>query len=566
MAHRVEYRARIEIVKNRLFRVLRAEWGSNPETQKAQFSLDVFRECLETGVCEARNVSYHQAGGWLVSFPGEKAPKRYGYYYNPIVGEDGRIIEEQWWETKNYGGFGYAFNEMSIYSVKFLILQIHPELKYLLNKILIDESAGASNKYNQFQYSELFKIIRTYWAHPESETLFQLGCFNLAMNENLYKLKKEKLKQILSAVMQLKKANKLYDIQLVDIQKYFKKKTDLSVVEWLDYYNWNDSKYRFAVHFPYEVFKYCQRKNITKYEYNDYIKMAIKVGHNVKDQYWKFPNDFRKFHNKVMEQQKMLEVAKYGIQQDFLKLILEPMLKFNAKVDGYDIFLSTDAMEWQKTCDTLYQCLLRNGYMRNVIMQEDIIVFVWKDGVPQATAQLDYKKKVGQFYGDERGHSHGESCEPSEEVKAAFNKWLVTFKPKKAKFYQDETVHYYKGFSEAVEGGFHTSVGTMDGQGKGSTFLIGKTYDTNFEDETIISTGSACVSTPKVFHFCSSITEISRHYAPKYYAEVKPLGPVVENNGALLTNRLQIVRAISEEEIKKILKNESKNVIRAMCN
>ena len=101
----------------------------------------------------------------------------------------------------------------------------------------------------------------------------------------------------------------------------------------------------------------------------------------------------------------------------------------------------------------------------------------------------------------------------------------------------------------------------MDGSGKGSSFELGKTYETPFEDDEILAAGgSGCVSTPKVFHFCSSISEISRHYAPKYYCEVKPLGAIVENDGALLSNKIQILRKLSEEEISSIMLVERKQL------
>ena len=459
-----------------------------------------------------------------------------------------------------------GFNEVSIGTVKWRILDVHPELKYLLNK-MFTENNDAYDKNNQFNHSKLFNIIRQYWKHPEIETLCQLGCYELALDNRLFSLSKTKMKQVLRCVQEMQKNGTLYDISLTDIFKYFKYYKEMSFTEWYAWWCWNDHNSKYAYTYTIEEYRYCVRKNISKYEYRDYLNMAHKVGHDIEDPYWKYPNNFHKFHDKVMDQIKALEVAKYGVQQDFLKEILKPMLQFNANVDGYDIFLSTDATEWQKTCDTLYQCLLRNGYMKNVIMQQDIIVFVWKDGVPIATAQLDYDKKIGQFYGDERGHATGDSCKPSEEVETAFNKWLETFKPKKAnfKFGYKEDIKYYKGFTELVEGGFHTDFGKMDGVGKGSTFLIGHVYDTDFDDETIISTGANCVATNKVFHFCNSITEISRHYCPKYYAEIKPLGPIVENNGALLSNRIEIVRMIPDNEIKEILALEAANYNKAQA-
>ena len=81
-------------------------------------------------------------------------------------------------------------------------------------------------------------------------------------------------------------------------------------------------------------------------------------------------------------------------------------------------------------------------------------------------------------------------------------------------------------------------------------------YETDLHilnEEIIEAGGHGCVSTNKVFHFCGTISEISRHYSPKYYVEVKPLGPVVENDGALLSNKIEIIRAIPESEVQQIM-------------
>ena len=124
-------------------------------------------------------------------------------------------------------------------------------------------------------------------------------------------------------------------------------------------------------------------------------------------------------------------------------------------------------------------------------------------------------------------------------------------------------MHYYKGFaSKKDESTFFTMVGSMDGLNQGSTFKVGEVYETPFEDEEIYCKGGkGCVSTNKVFHFCNTISEISRHYSPKYYCEVKPLGAVVENNGALLSNKIEIVRALSDIEVQQILQQEQRSVM-----
>ena len=294
------------------------------------------------------------------------------------------------------------------------------------------------------------------------------------MNNNLFKLTTPKRKQIIKWICEHKE---LVDypqyLKLVHIQKMIKYK--LTVEEFKDYemHHPTISKYVGYKHIKWDCdiptwqylkkigYKDCRDRQLAE-RYYDYKEMAKKVGHNMKDKYWLYPSNLDKAHDKVMEEAANIRTTTSALQGDYLKAVMKPMAdKYNATVDGYDIFFPTDIATIQKQCDALYQCLLRNNYVNQVLMQQEILVFIWKDGVPQATAQVYYDKKVGQFYADERGHVRGEDCAPSEEIQKAFYKWLETFKPYKVKAERKKEIgHYYKGFhSVDALGVFHTSFG-----------------------------------------------------------------------------------------------------------
>ena len=55
--------------------------------------------------------------------------------------------------------------------------------------------------------------------------------------------------------------------------------------------------------------------------------------------------------------------------------------------------------------------------------QEEILVFIQKDGIPVATAELFAKNRIGQFYADEHSGTP-EGSKPSEEVQHVFTTWL----------------------------------------------------------------------------------------------------------------------------------------------
>ena len=162
--------------------------------------------------------------------------------------------------------------------------------------------------------------------------------------------------------------------------------------------------------------------------YRDYLSMAREVGHDISDEYWRFPYNLKKLHDKVMEEEKIIQAQKDLYKTLKLKEVVKNMTKFNANVDGYDIFIPTKYREIKEQCDVLYQCLLRCGYDKMMLKQELILVFIRKEGKPIATAEVFYNKRVGQFYADEHDHNN---CHPAPEVEKAFYKWLETFEPKK---------------------------------------------------------------------------------------------------------------------------------------
>ena len=537
MGHHCGYNCRFEIEKNDIVLITTAYYKD--------YMLDVYKEYLLSEKSYCRNVFFSYLAGYTITFPEEKIYK----FSKEKMGL------EKWGFTESIKHFRYGQYYQHLEDVYNMFLKVDPELKYFCMKYKND--AG---------YCNLFEVARNYKSHPECETLLELGLTSLAMNQTLYKLTKPKLKEILN-VIQLNKNIICQETRLKDIQVYLKEyKNKMS---FSDYWRWyviaNTRMDKWGVKIDYQDWKYLMKQSekskgkiqINKYEFNDYLDMCKKVGHDINDPYWRYPNNFRKNHDLVMEQIRSVSAAKLTLQQDFLKKVCKSMLKYNTEINGYKIFIPVEAIEWQKTCDILYQCLIRNGYMKKVINQESIIIFIWKDNNPIATAEIDYKKNILQFYGDERGHIRGENCKPSDEVIEIFNFWLETFKPKKEKFEIKDNMHYYKGF-EAIDGlTLHTCVGAMDGKGKGSSFVIGNIYETPFEDEEIIEAGGiGCVSTNKVFHFCNSITEISRHYHATVYCEIKPLGAIVEHDGALLSNKIEILKVLSEQEVNYILEQE----------
>ncbi len=286
-----------------------------------------------------------------------------------------------------------------------------------------------------------------------------------------------------------------------------------------------------------ELGKYLFKQGCEFRYYIDYLEMCYKVGHDLNDEYWRYPNILSKAHNKVMEELKNVQKLNSKLRYDMLNEVLKDLYQYNGNINGFDVFVTADINVIQKQCDVLYQCLIRNDYIYKEIMQENILVFFWKNGNPVATAEVFYNGKVGQFYGDERDRS---KCEATPDLRATLDIWLKKAVLKKR--HVSKKIKYYKGFYEKRG---NTFIGYNNFE-----FEIGQTYATQFDDGEITKYGAKkCNSTNKVFHFCDSIEEISKHYSPKYYCQVEPLGPVLDCNGALLSNRIKIIKEVTFQEV-----------------
>lgn len=539
MAHQATYIDRIEVEtdweteRKFLVRTVKADWYDKKQCQLK--SLDVYRE-YETGTYYgkdrffARNIVSTMMG-YLVYYPGERIIQT-GYWYGGDQIAANRPDDWQNYGTERIGGY-YPENQTSDSDIE-NVLEVYPNFKYIIKKI---NRADLNNPL-------LMDLINVFKEHPEVEGLCQLGLYTIALNRQLYKLTLLKRKAVIKFIMEHhKEMNKWTTLRA--IQCCLKYKTDLKTYEEYQH-NWQV--------ITFEEYLHLNKKGVPDNNkirlYADYLEMCQKVGHDLKDPYWHFPSNLDKAHAKVMEELKAVRETNSKIKGDYLKAVMKPMIKYNATVNGYQIFVADDIEVIQKQCDALYQCLIRNNYVNKVLMQEEILVFIWKDNKPLATAEIFYNGKLGQFYGDERGHSRGESCLPDADVQAAFNEWLKAFKPTKAKAPKRNN-HYYKGF--------YTKVNDTTFKGyRDYKFEVGKTYETDFSnDEINVLGGQKCNASDKVFHFCESITEISKHYNPTCYCEIEPLGALVECNGALLSNRIKILRYIQPDEVEAIKKREA---------
>jgi len=103
------------------------------------------------------------------------------------------------------------------------------------------------------------------------------------------------------------------------------------------------------------------------------------------------------------------------------KKTVKKLFKLKAKIGGYDVFVPETIDEIERQADALNQCLIYCDYVQKVIDKKCVLVFVQKDGVPVATAELLSRNRIGQFYADEADR---DDCLPPEDVVNAVKEWI----------------------------------------------------------------------------------------------------------------------------------------------
>ena len=314
MGHHCTYTCRFEIEEKDLVRITTAHWKNK--------QLDVYKEYLLQDKCVSRNLYFSTMGGWLVTFPGEKC----NYYYYNYFGYKQEL--DDWEKEKKIECMAAGEYNQKLIEVKCMLTVIDPSLYYFCKKL--DSS---------FSYPQLFELVRTYKAHPECETLIQYGFYNLALNKSLYRLSKTKIKDVLKAVSCLKDNTYANKLTLNLIQKYnLHFKNDIpNFKDWFMWYVVDMNSFKWGRPIEYEDWKWIHNRvenskgkiQITNNEFLDYLEMAKSLGHDITDPYWRRPNDFRKMHDKVMEQIRAVSASKLALQQEFLKVVCKSMVKQN---------------------------------------------------------------------------------------------------------------------------------------------------------------------------------------------------------------------------------------------
>lgn len=496
MGHKCTYSDKLvfDSDKKQFYRLITAYWKDK--------SLDIAK-VYEDGTSFGRNITFSYLSGYLVDFPGEKV--------RCVYTRDSHVVEEEPYE-QIFWRFNPGVGTSDI--DKKYIVQQDPSLKYLIAKFKGDRN------------DELLKIISMYRNHPEIEPLVELNQCKLALDNRLHKLTKSKKAEVINFVKE-----NIADNQVFDLSKIF------SCLK-------NNIRYKFYQTFneckdDHILFKYLVKQNQSYYFYQDYKRMAIKVGHNFKEIYWKYPKHLSKAHDKVREECKHFDNAINLVLNKQFEIVAKALKKQEAVINGNQYYIVQETKDFLKHAEALQQCLITSGYMEKFVEQKSILIFI-KDQYSNSigTVEIDYNKNIIQAYGNEADRNN---CTLPKEIITDAKKYISKLKLRKHKFtYRMPKNCYYKGLYDGNE------------SFNGMHFEEGKIYSTSYDDQTIIKTDSECLASDKVYHFCDTIQNVKQWISnPSSFAIVEALGPVVKKGTAFGSNKIKIRKITTINDIAK---------------
>lgn len=350
-----------------------------------------------------RNLYGNCYGKMNVHIPGFK------YWYDEIA------TEEEWDEIRpSINGNLSEYKEVSKKDIE-LFEKCYPNFHYVIEK-------AAKNYF--FSYEKFFDLIPIWKKNPKVEILIDKGFSRIAFNKTFWKLKPANQKKYLQALKACEGYNP--DMKMLKAVSEGTSAALYIIMTNSCFYNHNTRKFEC----PEDVAQYLLKKDIVPGVYVDYINMAKAVGHDTEDPYWKFPNNFQSAHNKVLDENtKIKEMENRKKLSRWEKKYIEKTKKFKRTVskDKIKVYVPKSIFEYTNHAEKLHQCLVYCRYYERVAKGNSLLVFITKNKMPYATAELlkcPKGFKMGQFYGDE----HLKDYHAQKDAVDAFNQWIAESK------------------------------------------------------------------------------------------------------------------------------------------
>ena len=299
------------------------------------------------------------------------------------------------------------------------ICSIHPDFKYVVQK------AG------EMPVAKMFNILIAWKKNHNVELLVGADLDYLALNKSFAKLTKPKQKAVLNFILENSEAfvnkwslakinfvmNKKGTPQDFDAWQKFRPLGKVVDYRWFKKYGPNRDKYIL---------------------YSDYTRMAEYCGHDMKEDYWKYPKSIKKAHDKAMKQYKLVieaeEIAAKKArakearakERNFKKFAGE-FCKSVSTACGLVAYIPQTFGNVSDHAKALHQCLTYADYTGKMAKRDCLLVFISDvAGKSVATAEIAPNGNVVQFYADE-DREEAEDMKPTAEAQTVLEKWIKDF-------------------------------------------------------------------------------------------------------------------------------------------
>ena len=297
------------------------------------------------------------------------------------------------------------------------IYRIYPDFKYVVQK------AG------EMTVAKMFNILIAWKKNHNVELLIGAKLDNLALNKSFARLTKPKQKAVLNFIRVTPGADgwSLAKINFVmnrkgtpedfDAWQKFRPLSKVVDYRWFKKYGPDRDKY----------ILYC-----------DYTQMAKYCGHDMKEDYWKYPKSIKKAHDKALEQYRLVieaeEIAakkarakEARAKERNFKKFAEAFSKSVSRACGLVAYIPQTFGKVSAHANALHQCLTYADYTGKMAKRDCLLVFVADvAGHSVATAEIAPNGKIVQFYADE-DREEVEQMKPTAEAQIVVDKWLKDF-------------------------------------------------------------------------------------------------------------------------------------------
>ena len=396
-----DWNDRFEIIDGQVYRIVKAYWYEH--------ELDVYMESAD-GKYYRRNMYQSCMRGWCVAFPGMKFYER----GDPMIAQ-----LEGWCQLSKSGNFGGG--ELTEED-KDIICSVYPAFRYTLKK------------YKMHMRWQCMDVLIKWIEHPQLEFVLAAGYVKVGMSKYFWNLSEKKRWDCAKFMQRHPECDEFNTREILSCLK--SKNPDLCAE-----YFMNVDEYTRKGYYDYKItlddYIYLKKLKGIKKDifptvmkrkisiYTDVLRMLNNSNHDINDEYWRHPKDLCAIHARLVEERdREREQRQLAEMEQFKKKLAKIVKRFNGlprKVNGYSIFVTADFEEWKRQASALHQCIVASGYYKTMANGGGVIVFIQKDGIPQATAQVMSSGVIRQFYADELDR---DNCLPSAEIKAAFDKWM----------------------------------------------------------------------------------------------------------------------------------------------